>query len=608
MNLARLRVLLLFAGVVWLPPGAAAQSSGFRGGPAHTGTYPGADGSFGGVRWRFQTGAPVRSSPVVAAGTLFVGSSDGFLYALDAATGVLRWRAEAGSPITSSPAVSGDVVIAGTRDGRYLAFAAATGAPAWQVSGGRDLPMPWGYESGDLWTSSPAIYQSTAYLAGGDGVLRAVDLRSGQERWRADVGARLRSSPATNGRLVVLGAADGKVHAFDAATGRRAWAFATAGVTLNSANFGYDRRTVQSSPALDDSTAFVGARDGFLYAIDLATGRERWHFDHQVSWCNTSPATADGVVYAGSSDGLFVQAVSAGAGRELWRARTQGIVWGSPAVTARTVYAPDGTGRVYAFDRATGNQLWVWRSGARVFSSPVADGGTLYVGSDDGALYALAIDANRPLARAVYWDSAMARLATIGPVTALRTYLTAQGFEVLNAEQLESWLQSRAEAGEPSALVFAVDHLGSATMDAAAVTALLRRYLETGGTVVWPGSAPALWPRDNQGRRDLSTVNRAAAARLLGVRFERSNFDAVGIVSVTPLGQSLGLRPGPLAPWGADAESVTQVLAVDELGQAAAWARQVGRGWLVRIPVGDPNDGGATHVLPVKLAAELRWR
>lgn len=608
MNLVPWRALLVFAGVAWLPSGAAAQSSGFRGGPAHPGTYTGADGSFGGVRWRFQTGAPVRSSPVVVGGTLYVGSSDGFLYALDAASGTLRWRAEAGSPITSSPAVSGDIVIVGTRDGRFLAFAAATGAGLWQVAGGADRPLPWGYESGDLWTSSPTIHESTVYLAGGDGLLRAVDLRGGQERWRADVGSRLRSSPATNGRLVVLGGADGRVHAFDAATGRRAWAFATAGAALVSANFGYDRRTVQSSPALDDSSAYVGARDGFLYAIDLATGRERWRYDHQVSWCNTSPAVAGGIVYAGSSDGLFVNAVSASDGRQLWRARTQGIVWGSPAVTARAVYAPDGTGRVYAFDRANGEPLWTWRSGARVFSSPAVEGATLFVGSDDGAVYALAVGASRPLARAVYWDSALARMATIGPVTALRNYLTAQGFEAVNAEQLERWLQSRTEAGEPSALVFAVDHLGSPALDAAAAAAQLRRYLENGGTVVWPGSAPFLWPRDDQGRRDLARVDRSAAARWLGVRFERSNFDAVGIVAVTPAGQALGLRPGPLAPWGADAGSVTRVLATDELGQAAAWAQQVGRGWLVRIPVGDPSEGGASHLLAVKVAAEMRWR
>ncbi len=56
---------------------------------------------------------------------------------------------------------------------------------------------------------------------------------------------------------------------------------------------------------------FVGARDGWIYALDAATGSERWRFDHKISWVNTSPAVIDGVVYAGSSDGQFVQALDA---------------------------------------------------------------------------------------------------------------------------------------------------------------------------------------------------------------------------------------------------------------------------------------------------------
>jgi outer membrane protein assembly factor BamB len=75
-------------------------------------------------------------------------------------------------------------------------------------------------------------------------------------------------------------------------------------------------------------TVFVGARDGFLYAISADSGRLRWRFDHKISWVNSSPAVMDGTVYAGSSDGQFVHAVDAASGTERWRTTPGG--WTPP--------------------------------------------------------------------------------------------------------------------------------------------------------------------------------------------------------------------------------------------------------------------------------------
>ena len=42
--------------------------------------------------WDFTTGDVVSASPAVVAGVVYVGSWDGFFYALDAATGALEWQ------------------------------------------------------------------------------------------------------------------------------------------------------------------------------------------------------------------------------------------------------------------------------------------------------------------------------------------------------------------------------------------------------------------------------------------------------------------------------------------------------------------------------------
>jgi eukaryotic-like serine/threonine-protein kinase len=83
----------------------------FRGGPDHTGVYQ-ATGLRGApaVKWRFQTGGPVLSSPAVDGGTVYFGSSDQDFYAVDQATGALKWKFHTDSAIASSPAVSGGIV------------------------------------------------------------------------------------------------------------------------------------------------------------------------------------------------------------------------------------------------------------------------------------------------------------------------------------------------------------------------------------------------------------------------------------------------------------------------------------------------------------------
>ena len=71
---------------------AFAQDAMFRGNPQHTGEYAGAGiPKFTKVRWKFRTKNQVFSSPAVAGDTVYIGSSDHLMYALDRATGNKKW-------------------------------------------------------------------------------------------------------------------------------------------------------------------------------------------------------------------------------------------------------------------------------------------------------------------------------------------------------------------------------------------------------------------------------------------------------------------------------------------------------------------------------------
>jgi outer membrane protein assembly factor BamB len=60
----------------------------------------------------------VDSSPVIAAGRVYIGSGDGKLYVLDAQTGKKLSEFDAGAGISASPAVAGGKVVIGAQDGR----------------------------------------------------------------------------------------------------------------------------------------------------------------------------------------------------------------------------------------------------------------------------------------------------------------------------------------------------------------------------------------------------------------------------------------------------------------------------------------------------------
>lgn len=568
-------IALLFAAA---PAAGQEPVSLFRADPAHTGVYPAAGSALIGLQWVFRTDGDLMASPAVADGVVYVASGDGGLYALDLLTGAERWRRELGAPSHSTPAVSGVLVYAVTRDGRIQAIDRATGRRAWEVTTGPDAPLVWGHESGDLYTSSPVVAGGILVVGAGDGHVYALDAETGAERWRFRTGGRVRSSPAVAGGRVFVGSMDGILYALDLPTGRLLWRFETEGAGLFSGDFGFDRRTIQSSPSVVDGVVYVGSRDGTMYAVDGEIGRRRFTVSHGTSWVITSPAVADGTVFLGSSDASFAQAVDALTGEERWRVATPGIVWSSPTVAGGLVLIGAGSGVLLALDRESGDERWRFRAQGGWRASPVVtDGGLVLIGDTDGVLYALRTGDGPPVRRVVFYDSAYARAAWNGDAEFWSRVFVNRGYERLGEQALAEFLAARTADRAPSVVVFALDHLPPRLAGDGGPGAPLRRYLEAGGKVVWPGVPPLLWPRDPETGRvgGYGDVAWSALDPLLGVSHAQAIFDTRG-VRRTPAGRRWGLRPGGRMAWGVAPGEVSDVLAFDEWGLAAAWVRSYG--------------------------------
>ncbi len=567
--------------------------SAFRGGAGHSAFYCGEPvASLSGVRWRFETEGPVRSSPVVAENVLYFGSADQRLYALDAASGRELWRFAADGGIGSSPAVAGDLVFFESGDRFVHAVEKRTGAERWRFAIGKDLPFDGGF---DYHESSPLPDRGGLYVGGGDGGIYALDAASGRLRWRFQTGGRVRSSPSSADGVVYVGSMDGVLYALDETSGKLRWKHATEGASLDLAKWGFDRRSINSSPAVADGVVTFGSRDAHQYALDARTGKLLWRLGHPVAftpdhaelaWVEGAPAIADGVTYVGSSDGHFVNAVELRSGRELWRHATPGRVLSSPAIAGNLLYVGGDDGAIFALDRGDGHLVWSYSTPEMVYSSPVVAGGVVYAGSDDGALYALAeAKSGGPFLpwKSVYFDDKLSGWIHGGKAVA--DGLQAAGYQLLDAATLPGFLAARSADRVASVVVFASDQAPAAvTAGGEGKPSPIDAFLRSGGRIVWIGIYPFSLKFDEATGKP-SGVDPSLTKKILGVGPEAMSPGSIEEVAslATAEGREWGLPPTGIASMPVDPRDVTIVLARDSQGLANAWVKALGRGQFVRL-------------------------
>ena len=80
------------------------------------------------MKWEFQTGNAVRSSPTVTNDTVFFGSDDGKIYAVDINNGSQIWEYDTGSAVRTSAAINNDTLFMGTDNGMFYALNTADGS------------------------------------------------------------------------------------------------------------------------------------------------------------------------------------------------------------------------------------------------------------------------------------------------------------------------------------------------------------------------------------------------------------------------------------------------------------------------------------------------
>ncbi|HEY4037118.1 MAG TPA: PQQ-binding-like beta-propeller repeat protein [Ktedonobacteraceae bacterium] len=392
--------------------------------------------------WTFKTGGTIAASAAVVDGTVYVGSWDGYEYALDQMTGTLKWKTFLGvthpragcdpptAGVTSSAAVQNNVLYVGGGDSYWYALNAKTGAILWKVFTGDNSATGGHYN----W-SSPLLYNGYAYIgvaSEGDcplvqGQLLQVSLSTHQITNHfnmvpdGQIGGGVWTSPsidpATNSIFMSTGTRSIEsqqlaqaVVVLDASTLalKSSWPlpeaeaigdsdFDTTPILFNDAHgtplvaainkngylYVFNRNNVHQGPVWKQLIAIAG----MCPVCELSSVSSNT-FAQDTLYVAAGDSKIDGQTFRGS-----VEALDPTTGTFLWNhGSIDGPVIGALAYANGLIVDGGGTD-VEVLDATTGARLYSYNTNNQIYAAPIVSHGQIFVGTTDGAMYAFGINA-----------------------------------------------------------------------------------------------------------------------------------------------------------------------------------------------------------------------
>ena len=279
-------------------------------------------------------------------GRVYMTDGAGDVVALDAQTGSEIWKVRPSGPLRGSPTIAFGSVFVMTQDNQIFALNANDGSVQWQESGSAT-------QAGVFGVAAPAAGQGTVIAGYSSGELIAHRYENGRTLW-ADALARTSISTQVGsltdidadpiidaGRVYALGQG-GRMAAYELVTGQRIWELNLAGI---------------STPAIAGEWIFTLTDDARLLAIARATGKVRW-LTQLPQWRDeedkkgpifwSGPVLAGGNLWAVNTEGE-VYRISTGEGSASLFTDLKQPITLAPVVANNTLFILDDSGRITAF-------------------------------------------------------------------------------------------------------------------------------------------------------------------------------------------------------------------------------------------------------------------
>ena len=232
-----------------------------------------------------------------------VSSEKNLLDAFPAAGPTIRWRIPGGVGMSAIAVQDDTAVTTWNADGKQLLVAldAVTGKVKWKA----ELGETYENSMGDGPRATPTIAEQNVYAYSGEGILIAVDLKSGQLRWSKNVMEELSAEPSEYGmscsplvvddRVIVhAGGSEAAIAAFAVANGKLLW-------KCGSGHAGYSSPTIMDISGTPQVVTVTGTA---VMGIDPENGTALWNYPFETDYgCNTaSPVWVDGSVFISAGE------------------------------------------------------------------------------------------------------------------------------------------------------------------------------------------------------------------------------------------------------------------------------------------------------------------
>ena len=216
-----------------------------------------------------------------------------------------------------------------------------------------------------------------AVLTEGAHRLVAIDVRTGEPRWRfaSRSGGEFRMTKV--GRVLLVTCGEEAIHALDIATGEDVWRFA-------------ERGCFQFKPLVSNETVIAaavrGRREGALFAIDLYSGQPRWQRELPGPPTSDPCAAANVALVSTAGDEAKLSAHCLQTGESLWQTRDPGLGIGGAGLTFDETWIVNAPfGQLSALDVRSGDLRWSTNLADALADEiprrlePVLRGGALFV-------------------------------------------------------------------------------------------------------------------------------------------------------------------------------------------------------------------------------------
>lgn len=298
-----------------------------------------------------------RLSPVHADGVVYAADRGGQISAIDANSGRQLWRTNVApgrgfsfNVFDKGPSalLSGGLTYAqgtlfvGSEDGKMYALDAESGATQWQV----DVP-------GEV-VSAPAYGEGALVAHLGNGIVYAMDAETGTERWRHEeevptLSLRGTSSPVISAGGVMVGSNNGRAAVLILESGQLAW---DERVTAPAGSSDLERMVdIDATPVVRGDTLYLLSFNGELVAMQLRNGEVLWRRDYQGY---RTPQVTTSRIYLTTTNSHVVELERLD-GNERWRNNAlYGRSLTEAAVMPEHVVAGDRFGVLHWLDRTNG--------------------------------------------------------------------------------------------------------------------------------------------------------------------------------------------------------------------------------------------------------------